>query len=118
VLYVTGFFSDHLQTRGVELGYVSSLGARAYDSASSMLRRAVGTPDTRAPDVFRELADNFNMFTALLARVADALFANSVRSESAVLKLYERWLRTGSTSLATALAARGMLAIRGDGTLH
>jgi len=42
VLYTSGFFADHLSTRGVELRYVRALGARAYDSAAAMLRQSAG----------------------------------------------------------------------------
>lgn len=117
VLYVSGFFGDHLQMRGVELDYVSTLGARAYDRAAAMLRH--GSADlATAPDVFAELADHFAMFVELMNEVADALFAQSARTDSATLKLYERWLRNGSNSLSDALAARGLVPLRGDGTLH
>jgi hypothetical protein len=68
--------------------------------------------------VFRELAQNFAMFVALVSHVADALFANSARDDRALLKLYERWLRNGSAPLASALASRGVLPVRRDGTLH
>ncbi len=118
VLYVSGFFGEHLEMRGVELGYVSSVGARAYESAGSLLRRAGAQADGGAPDLFRELSENFSMFVRLLGHVSDSLFASSAHTPTAVLKLYERWLRSGSRDLAEALAARGMVPLRGDGTLH
>jgi len=117
VLYATGFFSDHFEMRGIELEYVSSLGARAYQGASSMLRRAASA-ERAGPDVFHELAQNFGMFVALVSHVADAMLANSARDDRAVLKLYERWLRNGSAPLASALVSRGVLPVRRDGTLH
>jgi len=39
VLYTSGFFAEHLSTRGVELRYVRTLGARAYEGAAAMLRQ-------------------------------------------------------------------------------
>ncbi|HEX3777727.1 MAG TPA: hypothetical protein VHV51_24835 [Polyangiaceae bacterium] len=118
VLYTSGFFADHLSTRGVELRYVCSLGARAYDGAAVMLnhgaREAPG-----APDVFRELADNFATFAEIVSRVADALQVKSAHnSDRAVLRMYERWTRTGSAPLAAALAGRGLTPQRGHGGLH
>jgi len=120
VLYVSGFFGGHLENRGVELDYVRTLGARAYDALSIMLHGAAGSAafDPAHPDVFRELAVKFAMFVDLLSRVADTLFANSARTDRAILELYERWLKTRSTSLASALSARGVVPLRGDGTLH
>lgn len=121
VLYVSGFFSDHLETRGVELEYVSALGARAYDGAAAMLRQTSGAATqeaSAAPDVFAELADNFRMFVEIVSRIAERLYAQSVCTPGGMLKLYERWLKTGSDALANALAARGVLPVRNNGMLH
>lgn len=118
VLYTSGFFADHLSTRGVELRYVRTLGARAYDGAASMLRQSAGD-GTGAPDVFRELADNFAMFAEVVARIADVLQANSAHnSNRQVVRLYERWAKTGSAPLAVALAGRGLTPQRGHGGIH
>jgi len=117
VLYTSGFFADHLSTRGVELRYVRTLGARAYDGAASMLRQ--GAHDAGAPDVFRELADNFAMFADVVSRVADVLQANSAHSsDRQVVRMYERWVKTGSAALGVALAGRGLTPQRGHGGIH
>jgi hypothetical protein len=92
VLYVSGFFAPHLETRGVEVGYVTALGARAYDGAGKMLRGAAGDS---APDLFFELAENFGQFAELLSAVAEQLSLSATASSTGVLKLYERWLKTG-----------------------
>ena len=118
VLYTSGFFADHLSTRGVELRYVRTLGARAYDGAASMLRQTAGE-GTGAPDIFRELADNFAMFAEVVSSVADVLQANSAQnSNRQVLRLYERWVKTGSAPLAVALAGKGLTPQRGHGGIH
>ncbi|MBX3129005.1 MAG: hypothetical protein KF718_19975 [Polyangiaceae bacterium] len=116
VLYVSGFFAEHLHTRGVERHYVSSVGARAYESAAAMLRTSGA--ESSGPDVFAELAQKFRAFADLLAEVADALAARAARSDRAMLRVYERWLETGSASLADALTSRGLVPVRGSGTVH
>jgi len=119
VLYTSGFFVDHLETRGVQLTYVQTMGARAYGSAASMLRTRGATDAVGEPALFEELADKFGRCAEVLGRVADGLYATSqLASHSGALKLYERWLRTGSAPLAAALAARGMTPSRGAGGLH
>ena len=118
VLYVSGFFGDHLETRGVELAYVSALGARAYDGAAAMLRGTPTQEQSAAPDVFAELAENFRMFVRLVSRIAERLYAQSACTHGSVLKLYERWMRTGSDALAKALAAQGVMPVRSSGMLH
>jgi hypothetical protein len=116
VLYVSGFFGEHLELRGVTPSYVSALGATAYENASAMLRyRAT---DAGAPDLFSELAEKFRMFVQLLTDVAESLRATSARTDGAVVKLYERWLRTGSSTLGDALKLRGVVPARGGGLVH
>lgn len=118
VLYVSGFFGEHFETRGIEQGYVSTLGASAYENAAAMLRQAGSNDGASAPDLFRELAEKFRMFMRLLTDVADSLRARSASSDRAVVKLYERWLQTGSAPLAEALTAYGLTPMRGNGLVH
>jgi hypothetical protein len=115
VLYVSGFFAPHLETRGVEVRYVTSLGARAYDGAGKMLRGASGDG---APDLFFELSENFERFAELLSAVAQKLSLAAAPSSQGLLKLYERWLKTGSEDIGTELMQRGVLPTRGAGGLH
>ena len=115
VLYVSGFFAQHLETRGVEVRYVTSLGARAYDNAGRMLR---GAANENAPDLFFELAENFERFAQLLNAVAERLQLAAAPSSLGLLKLYERWLKTGSQELGSELMQRGVLPVRGAGGLH
>ena len=119
-LYVCGFFSDHLATRGVAIEYISSVGAQAYDGAASMLRQSGrGSEPSSAPDVFGELAAHFDRFVALLESIADRLVARSAQSSPAsVLKLYERWLKHGSNEMAAALGAHGLMPLKGGGGDH
>lgn len=148
-LYVSGFFRDHIENRGVDTDYVARLGATAYDSAAAMLRRYgaarrgstpalapgeraeahAGAADTtgrtkgaggRVDDdnVFGELADKFSGFVAVLGEVADGVMASQARGERGLLKVYERWLRSGSPTLAAELCARGIVPARGAGGIH
>jgi hypothetical protein len=116
VLYGCGFFGDHFEARGVDSKYLQGLGTRAYGEASSMLRLH---PAEVRHDVFGELADRFGTFVEVLAEVADATTAMGTESSSGLVKVYERWLKTGSERLASALTSRGVLPTRGPkGTLQ
>lgn len=126
VLYGCGFFGDHFEARGVDPHYVQSLGTRAYGAASSMLR-ASGTVPRRAgkavasgsPDLFAELATNFDAFVDVLGEVADATVAMGADRPAGLIKAYERWLKTGSDTLTTALTSRGVIPTRGArGLVH
>jgi hypothetical protein len=110
VLYGCGFFSDHFEARGVDPHYLHVLGTRAYGAAGAMLWQNAGE---QGPNLFAELSENFDLFVEVVADVADATIAMGVASSRGLLKVYERWLRTGSDRLATALTSRGVLPTRG-----
>jgi hypothetical protein len=110
VLYGCGFFGDHFEARGVDARYMHGLGTRAYGAASSMLR--LGSDDA-GPDLFGELAQKFDAFVEVLAEVADATVAMGTATSRGLLLVYERWLKTGSERLATALTSRGVMPTRG-----
>jgi hypothetical protein len=109
VLYGVGFFGDHFEARGVDLKYLQGLGTRAYGAASSILRHG---PDD-GPDLFGELSEKFGAFVEVVGEVADATIAMGTASSKGLLLVYERWLKTGSETLATALTSRGMVPTRG-----
>jgi hypothetical protein len=114
VLYGCGFFGDHFEARGVDAKYLCSLGTRAYGEAGSMLRRPSGERHAEGgPDVFAELAANFTRFVSVLADVADTTAATGVETSRGLLKVYERWLKTGSERLASALTSAGVVPTRG-----
>jgi hypothetical protein len=116
VLYVSGFFSDHLTRRGLQPYYVRGLGATAYGGAASMLR-SVGAHRT-GPDIFSELSHNFEMFVQLVSSVSEELSARSVRDDSSLLDVYERWLKVQSDSLTELLLKHGILPKRGTPGVH
>jgi hypothetical protein len=111
VLYGCGFFGDHFEARGVDAKYLHGLGTRAYGAAGSMLRQSV---DDAGPDLFGELARKFEAFVEVVAEVADATTAMGTESSSGLLRVYERWLKTGSERLASALTSRGVMPTRGS----
>jgi hypothetical protein len=112
VLYACGFFGEHFEARGVATGYVMGIGTTAYGAASSMLRMPK-VEETPALDIYGELSSKFPVFVEVLSEVADATNAHAAASAKQVLKLYERWLKTGSDRLAQALGAHGLVPGRG-----
>ena len=114
VLYTTGFFSEHLESRGIAKTYVEELGARAYATAGRMLI----LDRQEQNSLFVELSERFHMFVDWVHEVAELLLVSAARTESALVQLYERWLASGSEALAAALAQRGFVPVRGTGTLQ
>ncbi len=100
VLYASGFFADHFAARGLEPRYVTTIGSRAYETAGTILAPGSG-------GLFEELANRFGEFALVMSEVADMTGLNASTS-AGLLKLYERWLKTGSERVAGALGEHGI----------
>jgi hypothetical protein len=98
-LFVAGFFSDSLNRKLVDVDYYVKLGGRAYESLSHFEQ------ETFAP-VFAELAGSFLAFVDVLNDVSERC---TVTSNANVLRLYEKWLRTGSPRDGQRLVERGIV---------
>lgn len=98
-LFMSGFFSDSLHRSVVHIDYYVSMGEYAYASLSRRDVDAYG-------EVFSELARNFVPFMDVLADVSEQ---TTSRSAVDVLRLYEKWLRTGSPRDGQRLAGRGIV---------
>jgi hypothetical protein len=108
VLYACGFFGDHFEAKGLDHGYLVGIGARAYGTAGSML-----LGEESGVGLFGELSHNFDRFVDVVSEVADATMASSTASSRGLLRVYERWLKTGSDRLAHALTTQGLVPTRG-----
>lgn len=116
VLFMTGFFSEHFSHRGIQSYYLQGLGKTAYGGVAAMLRGVRAGTD--GPDLFTELSSNFGMFVQLVSSVSEELSLMSVRDDSALLEVYERWLSGNSERLTELLLSRGLLPTRGTPGLH
>lgn len=114
VLYSMGFFCD--TTRKVDRGYVAQVGASAYGHAARMLRTGQG--QAGGPDVLDELATKFERFVDVLRYVSDWVAAKGARDEEDLIRLYERWQKTGSEVLKNELGQRGLLPLGNPGGVH
>lgn len=113
VLYSSGFFADHFEARGVDTNYVISIGRTAYETAGAIIVPEKASPSTGGIDIFRELANEFSAFVAVIAEIANATLARGAATSRGLVKLYERWLKTRSNTLADALSSHGFVAPRG-----
>ena len=98
-LFFSGFFSDSFNRSLVDIDYYIHLGEAAY---RSLARRG----DITFADVFDELSDKFTDFVDVLGEVSER---TSLSSNADVLRLYEKWLRTGSRRSGDLLASRGIV---------
>jgi hypothetical protein len=99
-LFMSGFFADSLSGRLVGFDYYRSMGGLAY-------ARLAEDEDPRVfgPEVFSELSGRFTEFADLLSEISEQ---SHLSSNLSVLRLYERWMQTGSRRVARLLAERGI----------
>jgi len=109
-LFVSGFFAESVDGTLVDLGYYRSMGGRAYACLGQEAPFAFG------PDVFAELSRRFSQFADVLAEVSEK---SRLAHPISLVRLYERWLATGSRRAAMLLAEQGVTPIVGsEGVRH
>ncbi len=99
-LFVSGFFGDSLARSAVDVDYYIAMGERAYDALAGSDRSPAGMGE-----VFGELAGRFGAFVDLFAEISEL---SQLRSNRGLLRLYERFLATGSERVAQMLRERGV----------
>lgn len=98
-LFISGFFSDSLNRSLVDVDYYVQLGECAYGWLARQGDAALG-------DVFDELSGRFTTFVDVIGEVSER---TAMTSNGDLLRLYERWLRTGSKRSGDLLAERGIV---------
>lgn len=101
-LFMSGFFADSFQRKLVDVDYYASIGGTAYATLSRYETDAFSS-------VFAELADNFVGFADVLSEVSER---TSCASNADLVRLYERWLKTGSRRCGQVLLERGVVPSR------
>jgi hypothetical protein len=112
-LYVSGFWSDSLEGRVVDVDYYIEMGGSAYGELARGDSPSRGDP---LGDVFGELAVNFVRFVGALALISRRVATPT--SDRDILRLYRHWQRTKSANAAARLAALGVVPPKGDGRLQ
>jgi hypothetical protein len=98
-LFTSGFFSDSLQRKLVDVDYYVAIGGFAYNALSRI------ETDTLSP-VYAELGEKFVGFVDVLSEVSER---TSCASNADLLRLYEKWLKTGSRRSGQLLVERGVV---------
>jgi hypothetical protein len=98
-LFMSGFFADSFRRRSIDVDYYKSMGEYAYGSLSR-------SDDDAFAEVFAELARRFVGYMDVLADISER---TALSNTTDVLRLYEKWLRTGSARDGRRLIERGVL---------
>ncbi len=99
-LFVAGFFAESLRRRPVGVDYYIRIGGHAYGAAAEHSRKAA------VAALYAELAGNFAAFVEVLGEVSESCAA---RVQANLMKLYDRWLETGSERTAAVLRSAGLV---------
>lgn len=107
-LFVSGFFPDSLARRSnlVDVDYYIAMGGRAYDAVGALAARHAASERT----LWDELSEKFRLLVDLLNEVSERTLAST---NAGLLRLYERWMKTGSDRLATVLVRQGVVVGKG-----
>lgn len=101
-LYISGFFGDSLSRKIVDVDYYAEMGGAAYRDLSTAV-----ADDTLAR-VYSTFSERFIDYVDVLTYISQKSF---VQSNESILRLYDRYLRTGSELARERLTEMGVLTL-------
>jgi hypothetical protein len=104
-LYISGYFSESLQRKIVDIDYYIQMGELAFSHLSEISRT-----ETQG-QVYRVLSKKFPRWVEMIRYVAIRSFP---KSDTGLLRLYEQYLKTGSELARSQLVERGVVTISQD----
>lgn len=99
-LYISGFFGDSLNRKMVDIDYYAEMGGVAYGNLSQI------ASDEKLSLVYTDLSRRFLGFVDALTLVSQTA---SLQSNGDLLRLYDRYVSTGSRLAEEQLREKGML---------
>lgn len=100
-LYHAGVFYEGLYNQVVDVGYYINMGGNAYHSLADL---STHSDRTLAP-LFRELAERFPQLVEVLYLCCES---GSAKSDNDILKLIDRYVKTGSQKAREILEEKGI----------
>ena len=101
-LYLTGFFSDYFQRKIVDMDYYVEIGSAAYHNLSSW------TKEDTLSIVYSTFSKRFHEYVEVLNYISEK---SLIQSDQNVLRLYDRYLRTGSDLAREKLTELGVITL-------
>lgn len=103
-LYTSGFFSDRIERRGVEVDYYIEMGGMAYRNVSDLAGHRSIAAGFR--DLYAKLSRHFADLVTVLWELAERSRMTTARG---LLELYQKWEQTGSDRLRRKLVRQGLI---------
>ena len=100
-LYISGFFGDSLNRKLVDIDYYADVGGAAYSSLANTVQ------DDLMIQTYQHLSDRFLDYVEVLTYISEKSY---VKSDQNILRLYDRYLKTGSDLAKEKLIELGVMA--------
>lgn len=104
-LYMSGFFGDSLQRKLIDVDYYMEMGSAAYTNLSRW------TKEDQASHTYKIFSEKFSDFVDVLSYVSQK---SAIQGDQNILRLYERYVRTGSEIARDRLNELGVVTIPPD----
>ena len=104
-LYVSGFFGDSLQRKTVDIDYYSNIGSAAYSNL------ATWSKDDTVASVYKTFSKSFLAYVDVLSYISEK---SRIQSDQNVLRLYEKYIKTGSDLARDRLNELGVMPLPKD----
>ena len=98
-LLISGYFGESLQSKLVDVEYYFGMGGSAYATLSELQSNRTNK------NLYAELSGKFQPFSNVLGEMSER---SGLQSNQDILRLYERWMVTGSDRLRKILSEQGI----------
>lgn len=98
-LVISGYFGESLQSKLVDVEYYFGMGGTAYETLSLLEN------NTQSKGVYQELSGKFQPFSNVLGEMSER---SGLQSNKDILRIYDRWMVTGSDRLRKILNEQGI----------
>lgn len=103
-LYISGFFADSLQRKLVDVDYYAEMGGVAYGALADSAQDSIA-------HVYRMFSKRFVDFVDVLSYISQS---GQVQGDQNILRLYDRYIKTGSELAREKLMENGIVAVPRD----
>jgi len=103
-LFVSGFYSDRIDRKRVDMDYYIHMGGSAYARLAHLFSRR--SSKNACWPLFNEMSDGFKSMVQVLSEVSES---HSYDRDQDLLKLYEKWQKTRSMRLSQKLQTQGII---------
>jgi len=103
-LFTSGFFEDKIKKNLVDRDYYSAMGSSAYEQAGKVQEKVLKSD--RNLNVFFELAASFKSIVDVFEEIS---LKSKLTNSNDLLKLYQKWQKSPSDSLAQILTEAGLI---------